>query len=195
MHQNWDQPPVAKASRRAYPQDLVDKGFLDFLLTDNIQLGQNLPPVPQQQSPFDLPYAGNALGAQNQTLQYNDGPYMSQQHTFQWVPTPGATDPVSHPDVAAASTEGLESVGHKHRRHEESNTTSLPEDFGLNHQSGALHNSEEHSGSDFEDNRKLSKAERTARMREKNKTAQKRWRDRQKVHMSIIVTLALVPSA
>lgn len=86
-------------------------------------------------------------------------------------------------------------MSHKHRRHEESNNTSLPEDFGLSHQSGALHNSGEHSGSDFEDNRKLSKAERTARMREKNKTAQKRWRDRQKVHMSIIVTLALVPSA
>lgn len=191
MHQNWDQPPVAKASRRAYPQDLVDKGFLDFLLADNVQLGQGLPQVPQQQSPFDLPYVGNNLAAQNQTLHYDDGPYMSQQHTFQWVPTPGATDPLSCPDVGIASTEALETVGHKHRRHEESTTTSghVLEDFGLNHQSGGLHNSGDHSGSDFEDNRKLSKAERMVRMREKNKTAQKRWRDRQKVHNYLIATL------
>ena len=185
MHQNWDQPPVNKVSRRApYPQDLVDKGFLDFLLADNVPLGQGLPQAPQQQSPFDLPYAGNTLGAQNQSLQYNDGPYMSQQHTFQWVPTPGAGDPVSRSDIAATCTEGLESVGHKHKRHEESNNLSgqSAEDYGVNHQSGGLQNSGDHSGSeDFEDNRKLTKAERTARMREKNKTAQKRWRDRQKV--------------
>ena len=45
MHQNWDQvsadlqygPPVAKASRRSYPNDFVDKSFLDFLLAENVQ--------------------------------------------------------------------------------------------------------------------------------------------------------------
>ena len=183
MHQNYDQPPVAKASRRGYPQDLVDKGFLDFLLADSIQLSGNLPP-PQQQIPFDLPYATNAIASQPQITPYNDGPYMSQQHTFQWVPTPGAGDPVTAPQVAAPAQDSFESVGYKHKRHEEPANVSgahSADDFGLNHQSAAPHDSGEHSGSDFEDNKKLTKAERTARMREKNKTAQKRWRDRQKV--------------
>ena len=106
---------------------------------------------------------------------------MSQQHTFQWVPTPGASEPVPVTGTAPGPSLGLaESVGHKHKRVEESaNSGHSGELFGIGH--SAEQHSGEHSGSDFEDNRKLTKAERTARMREKNKTAQKRWRDRQKV--------------
>ena len=188
MHQNWDQvstdlhygPPVAKASRRSYPNDHVDKGFLDFLLADNVQL-PGPQQAPQQHSSFDLPYGTGALGALPQNAAYNDGPFMSQQHTFQWVPTPGASEPVPVTNTAPGSLLGLaESVGQKHKRMEESaNSGHSGELFGIGH--SAEQHSGEHSGSDFEDNRKLTKAERTTRMREKNKTAQKRWRDRQKV--------------
>jgi hypothetical protein len=107
MHQNWDQvstdlhygPPVAKASRRSYPNDHVDKGFLDFLLADNVQL-PGPQQAPQQQSSFDLQYGTSAIGALPQNAAYNDGPFMSQQHTFQWVPTPGASEPVPVTDTA-----------------------------------------------------------------------------------------------
>ena len=209
MHQNWDQvstdlhygPPVAKASRRSYPNDLVDKGFLDFLLADNVQL-PGPQQAPQQQSSFDLPYGTGALGALPQTAAYNDGPFMSQQHTFQWVPTPGASEPVPVTGTAPGPSLGLaESVGHKHKRVEESaNSGHSGELFGIGH--SAEQHSGEHSGSDFEDNRKLTKAERTARMREKNKTAQKRWRDRQKVLCSwfcmfcssVVLLLVSVPA-
>lgn len=197
MHQPWDQvptdlrygPPVAKASRRSYQPDLVDKGFLDFLLADNAQLPAAAPP-PQQQSPFDLAYGSNQIGAQAPSAVYDDGPFMSQQHTFQWVPTPGApgisraSDSLPASDTAQTGpSEPLgESVGHKHKRMEEAaNSGQANDDFGLGTSAAQLQHSGEHSGSDFEDNKKLTKAERTARMREKNKTAQKRWRDRQKV--------------
>ena len=194
MHQNWDQvstdlqygPPVAKASRRSYPNDFVDKGFLDFLLADNVQL-QAPPQAPQQQSAFDLNYGTSAVGAQPQNAAYNDGPFMSQQHTFQWVPTPGVSEPVPVSDTAPGLSIGVgESVGHKHKRVEEAaaNSGHSGDGFGLDH--CTQQHSGEHSGSDFEDNRKLTKAERTARMREKNKTAQKRWRDRQKVQCSLL---------
>lgn len=193
MHQNWDQisanpslqygQPVAKASRRSYPNDFVDKGFLDFLLADNVQVPglQQASQQQQQQGPFDLSYGPSAIGAHPQNAAYNDGAFMSQQHTFQWVPTPGASEPVPVPDAIPGPSLGVaESVGHKHKRVEEStNSGHSGELFGIG-QSAEQH-SGEHSGSDFEDNRKLTKAERTARMREKNKTAQKRWRDRQKV--------------
>lgn len=191
MHQNWDQvstdlhygPPVAKASRRSYPNDHVDKGFLDFLLADNAQL-PGPQQAPQQHSSFDLPYGTGALGALPQNAAYNDGPFMSQQHTFQWVPTPGASEPVPVTNTAPGSLLGLaESVGHKHKRMEESaNSGHSGELFGIGH--SAEQHSGEHSGSDFEDNRKLTKAEKTTRMREKNKTAQKRWRDRQKAKLT-----------
>jgi len=89
-------------------------------------------------------------------------------------------------DTAPGPLLGLaESVGHKHKRVEESaNSGHSGELFGIGH--SAEQHSGEHSGSDFEDNRKLTKAERTARMREKNKTAQKRWRDRQKVQSTSV---------
>lgn len=200
MHQPWDQvptdlrygPPVAKASRRSYQPDLVDKGFLDFLLADNAQLPAAAPP-PQQQSPFDLAYGSNQIGAQAPSAVYDDGPFMSQQHTFQWVPTPGApgisraSDSLPASDTAQTGpSEPLgESVGHKHKRMEEAaNSGQANDDFGLGTSAAQLQHSGEHSGSDFEDNKKLTKAERTARMREKNKTAQKRWRDRQKAKLS-----------
>ena len=193
MHQNWDQaptdlrygPPVSKASRRSYHDLPVDKGFLDFLLADNVQLPVPPPPAaPQQQrSSFDLPYGSNQIGVQPQSGVFNDGPFMSQQHTFQWVPTPGASDPLPATDTAPGPSNGVgEIVGHKHKRMEETTTSGHSnDDFGLGNSAPQLQHSGEHSGSDFEDNRKLTKAERTARMREKNKTAQKRWRDRQKV--------------
>lgn len=194
MHQNWDQistdlqygPPVAKASRRSYQNDLADKGFLDFLLADNAQLPAPAPAPPatqQQPSSFDLAYGSNQIGAQPQNDVFNDGPFMSQQRTFHWVPTPGASEP-SVPDQIAGPSNGVgETVGHKHKRVEESaNSGHSNDDFGLGSSAPQLQHSGEHSGSDYEDNRKLTKAERTARMREKNKTAQKRWRDRQKVH-------------
>ena len=201
MHQNWDQvstdlqygPPVAKASRRSYQNDIVDKGFLDFLLADNGQLPvpvPSAPPVPQQQpSPFDLAYGSNQLGAQPQATVYDDGPFMSQQHTFQWVPTPGASEPLPASDNAPGPSNGVgETVGQKHKRVDESaNSGHSNDEFGLGNSGGQLQNSGEHSGSDFEDNRKLTKAERTARMREKNKTAQKRWRDRQKVQQQVAI--------
>lgn len=193
MHQNWDQvstdlrygPPVAKASRRSYQPIDIDKGFLDYLLADNAQLPVP-PPLPapqQQQSPFDLAYGSHQIGAQPQGGVFNDGPFMSQQHTFQWVPTPGASDPLPATDTVPGPSNGVaESVGHKHKRMEETANSGLEnDDFGLGNSVAQLQHSGEHSGSDFEDNRKLTKAERTARMREKNKTAQKRWRDRQKV--------------
>lgn len=203
MHQNWDQvstdlrygPPVNKASRRSYqavPVEAlpVDKGFLDFLLADNAQLPVPPPAAPQQQrSPFDLAYGSSQIGVQPQNGVFNDGPFMSQQHTFQWVPTPGA-DPLPVSDTAPGPSIGVgvgESVGHKHKRVEETTTSGHSnDDFGLGNSAPQLQHSGEHSGSDFEDNRKLTKAERTARMREKNKTAQKRWRDRQKVqHLAL----------
>ena len=182
MHQNWDQlsaglqygPPVAKARRRSC--DFVDKGFLDFL--DNVQLPEPSPP-PQQQSSYDLPYT---LGAAGQNTVYNDGPFMSQQHTFHWVPTPGVSQPLPGTDAAPGPSTGVtESVGHKHKRFEDSITEARQScaEYDLGYSKEQL--SGEHSGSDFEDNRKLTKAGRTARMREKNKSAQKRWRDRQKV--------------
>lgn len=199
MHQPWDQVPTdlrygppAKASRRSYQPDLVDKGFLDFLLADNAQLPVPAPPQ-QQQSPFGLAYGSNQIGAQAQSGGFDVGPFMSQQHTFQWVPTPGAPGvpgasdslPVSDTVQPDLSEPLGESVGHKHKRVEETvNAGHASDDFGLPTSGSAaqLQQSGEHSGSDFEDNKKLTKAERTARMREKNKTAQKRWRDRQKVH-------------
>lgn len=200
MHQNWDHTtdlpanlqygqPVAKASRRSYPNDFVDKGFLDFLLADNVQV-PGLQQASQQQGPFDLSYGPSAIGAHPQNAAYNDGAFMSQQHTFQWVPSPGASEPVPNIDVIPGPSLGVaESVGHKHKRVEEStNSGHSGELFGIG-QSAEQH-SGEHSGSDFEDNRKLTKAERTARMREKNKTAQKRWRDRQKVrHVFVLQQL------
>lgn len=190
MHQNWDQvsadlqygPPVAKASRRSYPNDFVDKSFLDYLLAENVQ-APGPSSAPQQQSPFDL-YGTGGVGAQPQNAAHNDGPFMSLQHTFQWVPTPGVSEPVPVTDAAAGPSLASASVGHKHRRVEESAGTSglSGDEYGLGH--STLQHSGEHSGSDFEDNRKLTKAERTARMREKNKTAQKRWRDRQKAKLT-----------
>ncbi len=201
MHQPWDQvptdlrygPPVAKASRRSYQPDLVDKGFLDFLLADNAQLPGPVPPqYTTQQSPFDLAYGSNQVGAQAQSAGFDDGPFMSQQHTFQWVPTPGAPGvpgasaslPVSDTAQPNQSEPLGESVGHKHKRLEETaNAGHADDDHGLGTSAAQLQQSGEHSGSDFEDNKKLTKAERTARMREKNKTAQKRWRDRQKVQL------------
>ena len=192
MHQNWDQvgadlqygPPVAKASRRS--GEYIDKGFLDFLLADNVQL-PSAPPAPQQHSPFDLPYGDSAVGPQQQNAAYNDGPFMSQQHTFSWVPTPGVSEPEPVQVTAAqlGPSHGVgDNAGHKHKRIEESaghsgGHSGDADELGIGHSN--LPHSGEHSGSDFEDNRKLTKAERTARMREKNKTAQKRWRDRQKV--------------
>ena len=198
MHQNWDhvstdlryRPPVSKASRRSYQDLPVDKGFLDFLLADNAQLPVPPPPAApqQQQSSFNLAYGSNQLSAQPQSGVYNDGPFVSQQHTFQWVPTPGASDPVPVSDTAPGPSNGLgggETVGLKHKRVEETTTSGHSnDDFGLGNSAPQLQHSGEHSGSDFEDNRKLTKAERTARMREKNKTAQKRWRDRQKVQLT-----------
>lgn len=197
MHQNWDQvstdlrygPPVSKASRRSYQDLPVDKGFLDFLLADNAQLPVPPPPsAPQQQrSSFDLAYGSNQIGVQPQSGVFNDGPFMSQQHTFQWVPTPGGLDPLPASDTAPGPSNALgagEAVGHKHKRVDETTASGHSnDDFGLGNSAPQLQHSGEHSGSDFEDNRKLTKAERTARMREKNKTAQKRWRDRQKVQL------------